>query len=113
MTPFKEAKEVRTYKGFSETFAGMKFNFISIDAPLGGDMKQYARVDVLKMMPECLAEDFVIMIDDCERVGEKHTVAEMEAKLQEAAIPYKLGRYSGKKDLVLITAEKMGFLTSM
>ncbi len=113
MTPFKEAKEVRTYKGFSETFAGMKFNFISIDAPLGGDMKQYARVDVLKMMPECLAEDFVIMIDDCERVGEKHTVAEMEAKLQGAAIPYKLGRYSGKKDLVLITAEKMGFLTSM
>ena len=76
-------------------------------------MKLYARIDVLKLLPHCLSTDFVIMIDDCERSGETHTVAEMEACLKGADIPYKSGRYSGKKDCVLISAEHMGFLTSM
>jgi len=113
MTPYKEAEAVRVFKGFSDAFIGEKFDFISIDAPLGGDMKQYARIDVLQLMPECLSENFVVMIDDCERSGEVHTVQEMENKLRSYGIPYKRGRYAGKKDCVLLSAEHMGFLTSM
>ncbi len=113
MVAYKEAEAVRVFKGFNEQFAGQKFDFISIDAPLGGDMKQYARIDVLTMLPLCLSNDFVIMIDDCERVGEANTLAEMEKTLQENDVSYKCGRYSGKKDCVLICAAHLGFLSSM
>ena len=113
MVPYKEAEAVRVFKGFREAFAGQKFDFIFIDAPLGGDMKQYARIDVLGLLPECLGENFVIMIDDCERSGETHTVTEMENRLRETAVPYKRGRYCGKKDCTLICAEHSSFLTTM
>lgn len=113
MVPYKDAEAVRTFKDFKETFAGQKFDFIFIDAPIGGDMKQYARIDILHLLPECLSEDFVIMLDDAQRSGEAHTVAEMKKCLQENAISFKKGSYCGEKDNILISAEHMGFLTSM
>lgn len=113
MLPYKDADAVRVFKGFREAFAGQKFDFIFIDAPLASDMTQYARIDVLRMLPECLSDDFVVMLDDAERSGETHTTAEMEKCIQENAIPYKKGRYCGKKDTILISAEHMSFLTSM
>ena len=111
--PYKEAEKVRVFKDFSQTFKGQKFDFISIDAPLGGDMKEYARIDVLQMIPTCLAEDFIIMIDDCERSGEKRTVMEMERVLQENQILYRKGKYSGKKDCIVIAANVLKFVCSM
>ena len=111
--PYKEAEKVRVFKDFSQTFKGQKFDFISIDAPLGGDMKEYARIDVLQMIPACLAEDFIIMIDDCERSGEKRTVMEMERVLQENQILYRKGKYSGKKDCIVIAANVLKFVCSM
>ena len=111
--PYKEAEKVRVFKDFSQTFKGQKFDFISIDAPLGGDMKEYARIDVLQMIPTCLAEDFIIMIDDCERSGEAHTVMEMERVLQENQILYKKGKYSGKKDCIVIASNALKFVCSM
>lgn len=113
MISYKDAGEVRIYKGFKEKFAGKKFDFISIDAPWSGDMKQYARIDILDLLPDCLDENFIIMIDDCQRSGEKNTVAEIEKKLRESGIPYKTGKYCEKKDFVLIAAKHMQFLTSM
>ena len=113
MMPYKDAEAVRVFKNFRETFAGQKFDFISIDAPLGADMKQYSRIDVLGLMPDCLAEDFVIMVDDTTRSGEIHTLEEMENCLKQAQIPYRRGRYSGAKDCVLLCANKLGFLSSM
>ena len=113
MMPYKEAEAVRVFKNFRETFSGQRFDFIFVDAPLGGDMKQYARIDVLGLLPECLTEDFVIMIDDANRSGEAHTIMEMRKLLDEAGILYKCGRYSGKKEAIVICAEHKGFLTSM
>lgn len=113
MVPYKEAEAVRVFKGFSDAFEGRRFDFISIDAPLGGDMKQYSRIDVLQMLPQCISENFVIMIDDAERSGEMRTAAAMEARLTECGVAFRSGRYSGKKDCVLICAEHLGFLTTM
>ena len=110
---YKEAEKVRVFKDFSQTFKEEKFDFISIDAPFGGDMKIYARIDVLQMIPACLAEDFIIMIDDCERSGEAHTVMEMERVLQENQILYKKGKYSGKKDCIVIASNALKFICSM
>ena len=76
-------------------------------------MKEYARIDVLQMIPACLAEDFIIMIDDCERSGEKRTVMEMERVLQENQILYRKGKYSGKKDCIVIASNVLKFVCSM
>jgi len=113
MVTYKEAEAVRIFKGFRETFKGKRFDFISIDAPLGSDMKEYSRIDILQILPASLGKDFVIMIDDIDRSGEKHTVIEIEECLTKHKINYRVGKYSGKKDCVLISADHMGFFTSM
>ena len=111
--PYKEAEKVRVFKNFAETFKGQKFDFISIDAPLGGDMKQYARIDVLQLLPDCLADSFIIVIDDAERSGETHTIREMTETLKRNDISFAQGRYSGKKDCVVICSENLKFVCSM
>lgn len=113
MIPFRDAETVRIYKGFQERFAGQQFDFISIDAPLGGDLKQYARIDVLGLLPGCLGEDWVIMIDDCNRQTEQHTVEEMKKRLWDSGITYQQGIYQGEKCFILLAPEHLGFLTSM
>ena len=107
-----EGVEVRQYKDFSEGTEG-KFDFIFIDGPLGGDMPEYARVDVARIMPDCLADNFVIIIDDYCRSGEQHTVNYMRKVLREHNIDFKEGQYRGEKDLLLICSPTNSFLTSM
>ena len=113
MVPYKDAEAVRVFKGFKETFQGQKFDFISVDAPLGGDMKQYARIDVLNLIPDGLGENFVIMVDDCNRIGETNTVKEIQQRLADYQIGHQTGWYQGEKISVLICPVRMGFLCSM
>lgn len=113
MVAYKEAETVRVFKGFAEQFAQKKFDFIFIDAPLGGDMKRYARIDVLKLLPDCLMDRFAIMLDDCERVGERHTIAEMENVLKQNRVAFHRGVYSGAKDVMIWASPDQKFLCSM
>lgn len=113
MTAYKEAKYVRVFKGFKDLFMRGNFDFISLDAPYSADMKQYARIDILSILPEGLSDNFVIMMDDCHRIGEARTLIEIEKVLQENRLPYKRGNYSGIKDCVLLCAEHMKFLSTM
>lgn len=113
MAPYKDAEAVRVFKGFKETFQGQKFDFISVDAPYGADMKQYSRIDVLNLIPDGLSEKFVIMVDDTERNGETHTISEIESYLTEAQILYSRGKYSGRKDCMIVCAKQIGFLSSL
>ncbi len=112
MIPYQD-KEVRQYKDFALTFKEQKFDFIFIDAPLGGDMTDFSRVDVLQLLPFCLKKSFIIMIDDYNRPQEQNTVAEMEKVLQENEIDYKRGVYSGQKKTAIICSRDLSFLTSM
>lgn len=52
----------------------MKFDVISIDAPIGTDL-EYSRRDVLELLPDILEKDFVILMDDANRQGERNTIA--------------------------------------
>ncbi|WP_458400198.1 glycosyltransferase [Mailhella sp.] len=113
MTPYKEADAVRCFAGFSEAMQGRKFDFIFIDAPLGGDMKLYSRIDVLKLLPECLHDDFIIMMDDSERTGESNTLREMKNILSEYGITFTSGEYRGAKKCTVICSEPLSFITSM
>lgn len=113
MVSYKEAEAVRVFKDFEITFKDQKFDLISIDAPLGGDMKQYARIDVLKQLPDCLMSRFVILLDDYNRVGEVNTIREMESVLEASGVKYVKGVYKGQKEMILLCDPNNSFLTSM
>ncbi len=110
---YNNASGIRVFKDFAKEFEGKTFDFISIDAPLGGDMKDYSRIDVLLMLPNILAKDFVIMIDDTNRKQETNTVEAMTKCLSDNRIEFKVGRYKGQKECTVICAEHLGFFTSM
>lgn len=112
IVPYKDG-EVRIFDGFKERFGGEKFDFILVDAPLGADMKQYSRIDVLELLPECLEKDFVILIDDTDRSGEQNTVAEIRRVLCENGVAHREGSYNGLKNSTVICSENLGFLTTM
>ena len=109
---YKEAEDVRVYDGFAKRFKG-NYDFICIDGPLGGDMKDFARIDVLNLIPEHLSDTFVILFDDYERSGEQKTVAELLQKLEDGNVPYAKSTYTGQKASMIICSEKMKFLTSL
>ncbi len=103
------------YQNFGEiTSREGGWSLISIDGPFGGKGES-SRRDVLEQLPQILAEDFVIMMDDCGRVGEANTVKEMLLALQEAGIACELGVYDGggTKKTCVIASEKWKWLTSL
>ena len=110
---YKEQNGIRQFQNFSQAVGSEKYDLIMIDAPFGGDMKEYARVDVLKKMPQCLEESFVIIFDDCNREGEQNTFYEMVKVLEDANIDYKVGTYSGDKIIKVICSVDNSFVTSM
>lgn len=113
MKPYKEVEKVRVFDHFKETFTGNKFDLIFIDAPLGGDMKVYSRIDILSILPECLEEDFVIILDDYNRSGEKGTIKEILTCFDANKIAYKAHAYAGEKTIYLICSASLGWFASM
>lgn len=103
--------KVNIYVGFGEKLKDKVFDLIFIDAPLGSD--DYSRIDIVDILPNCLADNFVIMMDDYHRVGEKRTVEIIKNMLRENGIAYKVGMYSGEKSTALIVSENLGFLLTM
>ena len=113
LVPFKEAEAVRVFDRFYESFAGRKYDLIVVDAPLGGDMKDYARIDILSLIPDCLCESFVILIDDAQRPGETKTIEEITSALDDTQIAYAKGNYSGENSCMVICSNDNAFLTSL
>ena len=107
---YKNDDKVLAFKNFKEILQMQKFDFISIDAPLRANAKIYARIDVLEILPECLEENFVIVIDDYNRKGEKNTVNEVERILKEYNISYCKGIYYGEKECMVISSKKLKFV---
>lgn len=110
---YKDDKEVIAYSGFKETFKDKKFDFISIDGPFGYKARKYSRIDVLEIIPECLADSFVIFIDDSERPGEKNTISEFKHIFDSNKIKYSTGEYIGQKSTYIFTSSDLKFLCSM
>lgn len=111
--PFKEADAVRVFKDFHDTFSGKQYDLIVVDAPLGGDMKDYARIDILSLIPDCLCENFVILIDDTQRPGESKTINEIISILNDAQIAHVVGNYYSEKSCKVICSGKYSFLATL
>ncbi len=103
--------KTRTYQGIKAAFENQKFDFILVDGPFGSE--HYSRSQIIQLAESNLAETFCIIIDDCNRLGEQETVAEVENVLKRNNIKYAINKYYGLCDYVVICSEKLKFLTSL
>ena len=113
MRSYNGIQNIRVYKDFAQTLTNQKFDTILIDGPVGGDMHSFARIDILDIVPDCLNNSFIIMIDDCNRIPENSMSLELEKRIAKADIRYKRSRISGEKEFILLVSADMGFITSM
>ena len=111
--PYKDCEGVRVYDGFAERFSDGKYDFVFVDGPLGGDMKEYSRIDILSIIPNSLNHTFAIIVDDYNRPGEQMTVKEIEEKLKSAEIKYAKRIYDGKKNVCIVCSEDLKFLCTL
>lgn len=111
-TNFK-GDSVRVYQDFEKIIKGKRFDFISIDAPISYDMSEYARIDIIPFLPSCLKEDFIIILDDYQRIAEKHSADEIRNQLIKYQIPFSEGVYRGQTDIWVICSENLKFFTSL
>ena len=103
--------KTRTYQGVKTAFENQKFDFILVDGPFGSE--HYSRSQIIQLAENNLAETFCIIIDDCNRIGEQETVAEVENALKSNGIKYAINKYYGLSDYVVICSENLKFLTSL
>lgn len=110
---YKEAK-VLTYKNCYETFKESSFDLIVVDGPFGNSPDTvYSRPQILDLAKSCLQKDFVIMIDDYDRQGERNTVKELFDYFDSQNINYVYSVYSTIKSHILITVPRFHFLTTL
>ena len=107
------ATNIRVYDGFKDIFFDNVFDLVCIDGPLGGDMAEFSRIDVLKLIPDNLAESFVILFDDSNRIGEKNTIQETIKCLDMAKIEYIKKEYIGEKNTCIVCSVDNKFLSSL
>lgn len=106
---YKET-ELNAYKNFKKEFENKSYDLIMIDGPVGWG-QEYSRMDILDIIPECLKETFVILLDDCERIGEQRTIEMLEEKLRQNNIKYKSGyHYWGINNVYICVSENLEFL---
>ena len=101
-----ENKSIRYKLAFPED---EKFDFIIVDGPLGAKQKT-PRTNILDLIPQNLAEKFIIIIDDYERKGEQNTAKMLFSKLDSLNIKHASSVTSGMKKQLLITSEHCKFL---
>lgn len=99
------------YKDFNSVVEGKKYGLISIDGPWGG--AYLSRIDIIENVPKILEDDFVIILDDYERNGEKRMVDMLERQLEDNNIKFHRGIYEGAKDVYLCVSEKWKFLVTL
>ena len=109
-----EKTNTYVYQWFAEKLVGEKFDFISIDAPYGTNEKNgFSRIDLLGLLPDCLAERFCIVLDDYERYGEQNMVKQLRAILYNNNINFYEAIYPGQKNLLLIVSEDLKYLCTL
>lgn len=102
---------------YKKVVAGKKFDLILIDSPFGDQKKRfskfYSRIDILDYLPQCLCDNFAIVIDDYNRKGEQNLVYEVEKSLSDANIEFMKGTYAGETVLCVIASKEWGFLCTL
>ncbi len=109
----KEYKGV-TYNSYN-TIESLRFpdcDFYLIDGPFGS--KGYSRFDIYTVLKEnILLDDFIILFDDYDRIGEKQTTQEVLELLKSKNIEVFTKSYSGIKSVFVIATKKYKYAVSL
>lgn len=88
----------------------MKFNLIIVDGPVRGG-KNLPRTNILDVIENGnLDDDFIIIIDDSSRQGEKNTILKVENLLSNKDIKYTKFTRSGIKEQTIIISNGYNFI---
>lgn len=106
------------FKDFEKAVNGEKYDLVIIDGPRGfkrglnGDqLLDYSRTNIWQMIPSNLEDDFIIIIDDYERAGEKNTMDHAKEMLEENNIELYTYTAQGLKTQHAIFTEKYKFIS--
>lgn len=113
MEDFQGHSNIRVFKGLNEKIKNKKYDLIVIDAPFSGDMNELARIDILKNIPQCLEESFVIIFDDINRLGERNSFNAIRRILDDNNIAYAVGSYHGQNITGVIVSDDLKYIRSM
>ena len=100
-------EEVNRYEGFKQAITET-YDLYVVDGPHGS--WRYSRYDIVTAA-ELFTKDsqFIIIIDDTNRVGEKDTVIELGKLFDRKKIKYYQGDYQGAKSQTVIASEQYQF----
>ena len=105
------------FKDFDEATRDNKFDLIIIDGPQGFISEpefhelEYSRSNVWSLIDNNLADEFVIIIDDYDRQGEKNTMARVEELLREKKIEFYNFKSTGLKEQYVICSSGYRFVS--
>lgn len=109
----------KKYKGYDfngyeniESTITSTFDLYIIDGPFGSP--NYSRFDVFALAEKLSkGDEFIIMIDDYDRHGERETVNELLKMFQNKDIDIFRETYKGVKSVTVIVTEKYKYVTSL
>ncbi|QGK76870.1 hypothetical protein [Flavobacterium sp. SLB02] len=88
------------------------FDLYLIDGPFGSS--NYSRFDIFTLVQKLSNKDeFIILIDDYDRHGEKQTVNELLKMFKNKEMNVFTATYTGMKDVIVIGTEKYKYITSL
>jgi len=102
--------ETNAYHNFELAVKG-EFDLYLIDGPFGSS--HYSRYDIMKLANNFEPENqFIIVMDDYNRQGEKETIADLLALFKQKNINVFHNSYTGNKSVMVIATEKYKYATS-
>ena len=102
---------VNMYSNLLETI-NPKADLYIVDGPHGSP--RYSRYDICQLAEIINSEDeFIIMLDDCQRVGEMDTFLELAAIFERKHIKFFTKKYKGVKTVIVIASEKYKYATTL
>ena len=109
---FNGVESVRVYENFCSSLQGCKFDFVSIDAPLSGDMREFGRVDTVKLIPDGLSNRYAILFDDTGRKPDNAGFRALVDALTANGFSAKVGCFHGLKWCSAVVSEDLQCLLS-
>jgi hypothetical protein len=102
--------KINSYGNFNERIKG-KFDLYIIDGPFGSP--RYSRYDIISKIEEFdINDEFIILFDDTDRVGERDTFYDAVRILKDKKIEIFTSDYVGNKTVTVLATKKYRFAIS-
>ena len=112
-TNYLDDDRTLVYQDFEKLCEGQKFDLVSSDGPAHSQSHKYRRVELVKLIPDHLADSFCIILDDFNVQECKNMWKVAKDTFSQMNIPYSEGIYHGDKAVSIFTSIDQKFLCSM